>query len=204
MKSIVTVIAVASLAVAASAADAATLSIGSFQDWSVRGIAAIYLDGDADNGNFDTITFSARPQSVVHVQLISAGTVISELIFPFFQPISLSPFANQNSGLSAGVPRPAGQTFTYINRLLHADPLKFPGGLGWVVFGLVNRPDELSFVTGPLGGRIDTAGQPDGRLFLANIYAPISEPASGSLCVVGLFGLAARVIRRAPQPCRQC
>ena len=110
---------------------------------------SIYLNGESANGNFDT----------VFVKLL---------------PNPGSQFTNQNSGLSAGVPRPAGQPFSYRNRLLDADPADFPGGLGWTILGAVNTANELSFTGGPLGGKIDT-GNPTlsaPGLFLVNVNMP--------------------------------
>ncbi|WP_172991871.1 PEP-CTERM sorting domain-containing protein [Lacipirellula parvula] len=82
-------------------------------------------------------------------------------------------FANVNSGLTAGVPRPAGQAFTYRNRVLDFDPLdpEAPGvGKGWTILGAINTASEISFAGGPLGRKINTATEPRGELFLANLY----------------------------------
>ncbi|BBO31470.1 hypothetical protein PLANPX_1082 [Lacipirellula parvula] len=83
-------------------------------------------------------------------------------------------FANVNSGLAAGVPRPAGQAFTYRNRALELDPLDpdVPGvGKGWTILGPIINTTEVSFGGGPLGKKITTAGEPRGELFLANLYS---------------------------------
>lgn len=108
---------------------------------------SVYLDGGALNGAFDLVNFQATASP---------------------------PGALRNAsltGLVFGVPRPPGDSFTYINRLLFSDPLDFPESLGWSIIGdRVNDPFELSFATGSLTGTITTAGQPDNRLFLANLY----------------------------------
>lgn len=100
---------------------------------------AVYLTGGATE--FDTIFFKATP-------------------------VSPAAFANNNSGVAAGVPRPAGQAFTYPNRMLNADPGDFPGeALGLNQFGLVNSSTELSFTVASLGGTIATGN----KLFLGNV-----------------------------------
>jgi hypothetical protein len=91
-------------------------------------------------------------------------------------------FTNPNSGLSAGIPRPAGDPFTYPHRMLDADPGDIPGALGLVRTGLINEPRWLSFTVTDADGTIDTAPQPNGDLFLANLN--LSSPAlSGDLVV---------------------
>lgn len=82
-------------------------------------------------------------------------------------------FANVNPGLTAGVPRPAGQAFTYRNRTLDFDPLdpEAPGvGKGWTILSPINTASEISFGGGPLGKKINTGTEPRGELFLANLY----------------------------------
>ncbi|MBL9165334.1 MAG: PEP-CTERM sorting domain-containing protein [Planctomycetaceae bacterium] len=118
--------------------------------WSVKPIGqsannvySFYIDGDNLNGTFDTIFFQAKATS---------GT-----------------FTNNNSGAVAGVPRPAGDPFTYPNRMITADPLDFPGGLALTQVGLVNNAQELSYTAGKLGGTISTGAEVNGDLFLGNI-----------------------------------
>lgn len=105
----------------------------------------LYLDGKELNGAFDTIYVKTS---------ISAP----------------STFSNVTSGLVAGVPRPPGQPFSYLNRMLDADPTDIAGGLGLTRFGVVNTPQELAFAAAALDGAITTADQPGGRLFLANFF----------------------------------
>jgi hypothetical protein len=124
----------------ASAARLATNHYGS-------GVWALFLDGEAANGGFDTIFLRTTP---------GAPEV----------------FTNPNSGVSAGVPRPAGAPFTYPNRMLNGDPGDIPGALGLSQFGLVNTSSELSYTVASLGGTITTASQPGNLLFLANVDLP--------------------------------
>lgn len=83
----------------ASSATAASISVKPVGT-AANNVYSIYVDGEASNGAFDTIYFKVTP---------STGT-----------------FINTNSGAAAGVPRPAGDAFTYPNRMLNADPLDFP------------------------------------------------------------------------------
>jgi len=156
MKTIL-IMAVGLCAVGGSVANAAHLVITT----PSPSVYSIYLNGAADNGNFDTVIFEAKPD---------AG----------FQ------FSNVNSGLASGAPRPPGQSFTYRNRVLDLDPTDpdNPGGLGWTMLGIVNTAQEMSFTGGPLGQTITTAGQPGGNLFLANLYMPSSP--SGRVKILGV------------------
>lgn len=72
------------------------------------------------------------------------------------------------TALSSGAGKPAGEPFTYRNRMLDADPLD--GGLGWSVVGQTINASGMTWAGGPLGATISTSGQPDGRLFLANLH----------------------------------
>ena len=123
MKRILLVAAVVS-ALACSVANAASVSVRT----GAPGAYSIFLDGQEADGNFDT----------VFVELI---------------PSAPATFTNQNSGLQSGAPRPAGQAFSYRNRLLDLDPTDpdNPGGLGWTVVGAVSTANALSFTGGPLG-----------------------------------------------------
>jgi hypothetical protein len=114
---------------------------------SPRNIYSLYFNGGADNGNFDTIIVDISP---------GPGTQL----------------LNPNSGIETGVgPRPAGQAFTYINRMINASPDDVVGGLGWTVLGLppvAEIANGLEFTAGPLGGTIDTSAMAGGELFIAN------------------------------------
>jgi hypothetical protein len=140
MKSILTLAALVGL-VACSTANAASLQIVKTGNDLTN---AVYLLGEADNGNFNTVIFKASPTAP-------------------------ATFAAQSSGLNAGAPRPAGDAFTYPNRLLNSDPLDFPGGQNWSLLGQVNTAAALEFTGGPLGGNVSTANEAGGRLFLGNI-----------------------------------
>jgi len=137
---------VASLAMlACSAAHAAAIYVE--ESSANPGAFAIYLDGQSHNGNFNVVDFKVSP-------------------------VAPATFQNVNSGLSAGVPRPPGQAFTYYNQLLNSDPVDFPGGLNWSLLGVVRTSTQVAFAGSPLGQQISTTGQPGGKLFLANIYMP--------------------------------
>jgi hypothetical protein len=127
--------------IACTSASAASIQVQRNFD---NGTFAVFLEGGADNGNFDSFIFKAKP--------FGGAT-----------------FTHQSSGLSAGQVRPPGEPFTYPNRLIAIDPLDVPGGLGLIMLGLVNVQTELSYVVGDLAGPISTASQPNGRLFLANL-----------------------------------
>ena len=131
----------------ATAASITIKPVGSNPD----SVYSLYVDGEASNGAFDTIFFEAKA-------------------------FGAASFINVNSGAVAGVPRPAGQLFTYPNRMLNADPLDFPGALGLTQVGLVNNGKELSYTVGSLGGTMTTAAQADGDLFLGNVK--VSDPHS--------------------------
>ncbi|MBL9165331.1 MAG: hypothetical protein JNL18_21570 [Planctomycetaceae bacterium] len=154
-------------------------------------IYIFYVDGESLNGGFETIYFQAKATPP-------------------------GKFANVPNGAAPpGVPRPPGDSFTYPNRMLIADPLDFPGALGLSMVGFINNGQELSYAVGNLFGTITTANQPNGDLFLANLYVPdpthftatvqlisagtvvfeatqtIPEPAAGLVALVGLSSLLA-------------
>jgi hypothetical protein len=155
-------------------------------------IYTFYVDGEALNGGFETIYFQAKATPP-------------------------GKFANVISGIPGeeGRPRPPGQAFTYRNIMFTTDPLDFPGGLGLSMVGFINNGQELSYTVGNLFGTLTTANQPNGDLFLANLYVPdstaftatvqlisagtvvfeatqaIPEPAAGLVALVGLSNLLA-------------
>ena len=168
--------------------------------WSIKPVGpspnnvySFYIDGDNLNNTFDTIFFQVKAHGAAS-------------------------FINTNSGAVAGVPRPAGDPFTYPNRMITADPLDFPGGLGLTQVGLLNNAKELSYTAGKLGGTVTTGNELNGDLFLGNVMsAPgffcftfqiqlitagnvvydtgildaCPEPTSTALAAVGLVGLMA-------------
>jgi hypothetical protein len=138
------VAAIAYAVIAPSPIRAATLSYTQTGD-----VYAIVVDAEEHNGAFETVVFEARP-------------------------MGSSAFANQATGNVVGIPRPPGDPFTYMNRLLTAHPLDFPDAIGYglSLFELVNPPDRLFFVLGRQRGNISTASEPGGDLFLANLYMP--------------------------------
>jgi hypothetical protein len=150
--------------VACPAVNAATVS------FTTNGEAtSFYLDGAEDNDQFDTIFFKAVPNAP-------------------------AAFTNPGSGNVAGLPRPAGDAFTYYNRKLDADPLDVPGALGLSPFGLINTAQELSVTVADLGGTINTSTEPGGRLFLANVNMPGSANFSANgTATVQLLRLGALV-----------
>lgn len=161
-------------------------------------IRSIYLDGGAENGLFSFIVFKALPNIGVSAELRNdRGDLVTMVNTPWSSgaPLPGRVFANLTAGFIARVPRPAGQAFTYRNRVLDRDPAEpeVPG-LGWTQLGIVINANELSFTGGPLGSVINTSGQPGGRLFIANVYL-IPEPASFALGARALLGMPAAVRR---------
>jgi hypothetical protein len=109
---------------------------------------------------------------------INGGTDEFDTIEVRMTPNPGTTHTNINSGLSAGVPRPAGQAFTYINRVLNGDPLDDPSYKGWQLPLNVNTAALLNFGGGPLGATIDTAGS----MFLANVH--LNAPNGGGIARV--------------------
>jgi hypothetical protein len=143
----ITAFAAAAIAFACSASKAALLTVE--PPFSANGVYSFYLHGESTT--FNGVAFSVKPHC-------------PEL-----------PFQNVTSGFVVGLPRPAGQNFTYRNRLLDTptDDPEIPGGKGWTLLGVVNTPQEIAFSGGPLGQTISTAGEPGGKLFLANFKLPL-------------------------------
>jgi hypothetical protein len=151
---------------------------------------SFFLDGQELNGHFNAIDVVIEPV---------APTIFTNISLLPEQPI-----------------RPPGEPFTYENALLGADPMENANGLGWSILGLTRTSTRLAFAGGPLGLLIDTSGQPDGNLFLGNVYlssplpqggftarvqlvdagnlvadlTAVPEPAGVAVCVAGLLGLA--------------
>jgi hypothetical protein len=171
MKPIAAQTAVVSALVCSAANAASVTMIPSFSShaWSM------YLDGQEADGNFDRVFVRILPLTSPYA--------------PAFR------FFNQSSGLSSGTPRPPGQTLSYRNRILDADPNDplVPGGLGWTIDDAVNTPNELSFRGGPLGGKIDTGNPTRGApgLFLANVFT--YDVPSGGTYQVQIFNDGALV-----------
>jgi hypothetical protein len=170
MKRVLSLSAVFSLVVC-STVNAASLRV--HPSFSPTGIYSVYVNGGTDNGNFDTLIVDIKPDAPAL-------------------------FLNPNSGNEPGVgPRPAGQPFTYINRMINASPDDVPGGLGWTVLGLAPTAElanGLSFTTGPLGSTINTSGMLNGELFLVNFMIPAGASATGGVQLVS----AGTVLRNLP------
>lgn len=155
---------------------------------------SIYLDGESLNNGFNGLFFRVKPGEGIRVELVNGAEYVANLDYvpalthplaAFWSPSR--PFGNLNSGSVAGIARPPGAPFTYRNRLLNADPLDQPETLGWTLLDVVIQPTKISFIGGPLGQRITTADQPNGRLFLANLHFVIPEPATAALAGVALL-----------------
>jgi hypothetical protein len=142
-------LAVAFCVVAASTAEAARVAV------TVNGnIASVYLkaakgpeQGGDLNGDFDTVGFN-------FVANASNGTTLTNV--------------------ASGAGRPAGDPFTYRNRVLDADPLD--GGLGWSILGQTINAQGATWGGGPLGATIDTGPADGPGLFLQNLQ--FSGPAN--------------------------
>ncbi|BBO31468.1 hypothetical protein [Lacipirellula parvula] len=106
-------------------------------------------------------------------------------------------FLNLRNGLDAGVPRPAGQPFTYRNRALDLDPLDpdAPGiGKGWTVLSPIQTSTHFSFGGGIIGKQISTATEPRGELFLANLF--VSDSFSSIHCELTLVNGVDTVLKQ--------
>jgi hypothetical protein len=96
--------------------------------------------------------------------------------------------------------KPAGEALTYRNSALSDDPLD--GGLGWSILGQMVAADTFKFDGSPLGQTIDTSGQPDGRLFLANMLffpANAASPGTATLQLLRAGNIVANLVPT-PEP----
>ncbi|WP_428308388.1 hypothetical protein [Lacipirellula sp.] len=157
MKALLCVTAALALQLCVAESRAAVLTYGK----NANGTYSLYLD--AQTTVFDYVKFSIKPRGYP----------------PAFQSL--------NTGLSAGVPRPAGQLFTYRNRALDFDPADpdNPGiGKGWTILNPINSATEVSFEGGPSAGKISTTSEPDRRLFLANLRLPEISGIKGQISLM--------------------
>ncbi|HMP05774.1 MAG TPA: PEP-CTERM sorting domain-containing protein [Lacipirellulaceae bacterium] len=152
-------------AAASSSTGPPTLSYQRFGD-----AFAVFLNGGELNGQFNVVSFIA-------------------------EPIGPSTFTNISAVGGIGPPRPPGDSFTYRNGFLEADPLEVDGGQGWSLLGVVTAPHRVSFDGAPLGQMIDTNVAPDGNLFLANLMLSPPYPAGGFTARVLLVSPVAPQIR---------
>ena len=110
---------------------------------AANNIYSFYIDGDDQNGKFETFYFEAKAVT--------------------------GAFLNTSSGNVLGVPRPPGDSFTYGNTMITAHPDEFPGGLMLVRDDYTNNSNELSYLAARYFGQITTASQVGGDLFLGNV-----------------------------------
>jgi hypothetical protein len=99
-----------------------------------------------------------------------------------------SSWLNPSSGLSSGAPRPAGQAFTYRNRYPDLDPADpdNSGGKGWTLVAPTTTAALVTISGGPLGGFINSATEPGGKLFLANFLLPLGG--TGTIVIKAVNG----------------
>lgn len=126
---------------ACSVADAAMLR----KEQAAPGNISLFLDGEADNGQFDTIIVDVKARPGVE-------------------------FLNINeSGVDGFTPLAPGADATFVNALLSAPPAF--GGNGFSILGQEVTSTSVAFTGGPLGGTIDTVNGPNvgpNGLFLGN------------------------------------
>ena len=138
-------------------------------------IAALALPLCITESRAASLTFSGNGNGAVSIYLAGQTTVFDYVDFRAIPRGYPPAFQSLNTGLTAGVPRPAGQLFTYRNRALEFDPADpdNPGiGKGWALLNPVTSTTEVSFKGGPLVGNISTASEPNQQLFLANLRPP--------------------------------
>jgi hypothetical protein len=138
-------------------------------------VHVFYVDGESLNGAFDTFYFQAKATS--------SGA-----------------FANFTFGGSGPPPFP-GIEYSYANPLIVADPTDVPGGLGFTRVGLIRNPQEVSFTAGNLGGTVTTANEPNGDLFLANLYIPDPNSAfTATLQLISAGTVVFEAVQTIPEP----
>jgi hypothetical protein len=132
-------------------------------------------------------TLSSSRNANAHALYLDGGADVFDTVEVLITPTAPTTFVGATSGLNAGVPRPAGEAFTYLNRKLNGDPLDDPTNLGWSVLGLTNTAASFGFTGGPLGQTIVT----NGPLFLANLN--MSSPDGSAVANVKTYRLGAVV-----------
>jgi hypothetical protein len=186
---------------------------------SLAAVAVALTSATASAARLTVEPAGVSPNGVYALFVVGESTVFNGLGVSV-KPDGDATFWDVISGGPIGPPRPPGQSFTYRNRALDADPEDYPESRQWTLLGVVNTQHEQAFSGGPLGRTIDTSGEPGGKLFLINVELPpgatamatlqlvngvdtvhtqtlqfpIPEP--GSLAITGLGVLTARARRR--------
>ena len=167
-------LALATCVLAASTAQAARVAVttnGAIASVYLKAAKGAEFGGDL-NGDFDTIDFQ----------------------FTATAPTTLL-------NLSSGAGKPAGDAFTYRNRVLDADPLD--GGLGFSVVGQTINAQGASWAGGPLGQTIQTGAADSTGLFLQNFN--FSGPANklsgtGRVQLISAGNIVAEIPIVIPEP----
>lgn len=143
-------------------------------------IHSFYLNGEEDNGKFDTII----------VEVVSKPGYVYTQLEPDEQE-GFTPFF-------------AGDPWTFVNDFLGA-PTAF-GGHGFSVLGERVTPHSISFTAGPLGQTIDTASDPNSGpngIFLFNYHLnQAGDFDAGSNYEIHLVraGTIVRTLTNVPEP----
>jgi hypothetical protein len=152
-----------------------TLFVRNTQMKSILSLAAVLSVLVGSLANAASVSVRQTPGTDAFAISLTGSESFDTIYFQALPNAGLQ-FTNMSNGNVSGAPRPAGDPFTYPNRLLTADPGDFEGGLALNQFGLVNGPTELSFTVAKLGGTIDTSN----GLFLGNVNVPGPTPARGT------------------------
>jgi hypothetical protein len=126
---------------------------------------------------------AVSPNGVYVLYLHGESTVFNALGLSV-KPDNGAGFLDVNSGNIVTRPRSPGDSFTYRNRWLDADPSEYPESRQWTLLGVLNTQNEQAFAGGPLGRLIDTSSEPGGKLFLANLKLLPGATATATLQLV--------------------
>jgi hypothetical protein len=147
-------------------------------------VAAYALACSAANAALLTIEPAGVSPNGVYALFVAGESTVFNALGLSVKPDGDAMFLNVHSASLWAYPRPPGQSFTYRNRFLDADLFEVPESKEWVLLGVVNTMQEIAFNGGPLGQTIDTSGEPDGKLFLANLMLPSGASATATLQLV--------------------